>query len=370
MKIATIEIYQYALPFKQPYIFRKHVLTHRRGILLRIITENGIRGFGDIAPFPGLNQETFSDAVGETIRVARSLTGCEVPQLPGRLTDRFERWLFAHYLSPSVNFGLQAACLDIHARSSGTTLSKYLNPEASNSLPVTTLITGNTEDALEKARALSSRKIQAVKIKVGNLSIKEDAERVRAVCRILRPTVRVRLDANRAWDYDEAVTFAHNVSDCPIEYIEEPLKDPTRLVSFSAQTGIPCAIDETIAEQGWEHLERWRGARVAVLKPTVLGGFEVTMWLARRAYNVGMIPVISSSIESGVGIAALAHFAAAIQPPEIPAGLDTTHLFLNDILNSPLVRDDNTIPLEELTLREDNINWSIVNNVQDNSDVF
>ena len=88
-------------------------------------------------------------------------------------------------------------------------------------------------------------------------------------------------------------------------------------------------------EHGECDLDQWRGARAAVIKPTLLGGFEIAMYLARKAINLGMTPVISSSFESPVGLTALGHLAAFVNQDEVAAGLDTWNWFAADLLDAP-----------------------------------
>ena len=363
MKISSIQLYRYRLSFQKPMVFRKKLLTAREGLVIKVLNEDGVRGYGEAAPLPGFSEERWEDVVEEAMRAARSLTGCTFPEVTPPLSDRFERWLYAQNLSPSLNCGLQTAFLDLHARSLEKPLARYLNPTSPQEVFVNGLIEGNLVEAVEQATELSRRRMTSVKLKVGKARLEEDIQMVREVRRILGDAVGLRLDANRAWDYEEGRRFGKAVADCKIDYIEEPLKDPTRLVAYAAETGLPCALDETVRERGWEYLERWRGIRSVILKPTLLGGFEITLWLARRAWNVGILPVITSTFESGVGLYGLAHLAAALNQPDVPVGLDTASMFTQDVLHLPLVKDRGIIRVDEVNGLEDLINWSLLQEI-------
>jgi O-succinylbenzoate synthase len=109
---------------------------------------------------------------------------------------------------------------------------------------------------------------------------------------------------------------------------------------------LPVALDETVVRHGECELEKWRGAAAAVLKPTLLGGFEISMYLARKAMNLGMTPVISSSFESSLGLIALANLAAFVNENDVAAGLDTADWFLADVLDGPLPIEKGRLDLE------------------------
>jgi o-succinylbenzoate synthase len=255
--------------------------------------------------------------------------------------------LYWQHLSDSLNGGLQAAVMDLAAQAEGVSLAAWLADGAPARVPVNGLLLGEGPGLLRFAEALVASGYRALKLKVGRGAPAEEAALVRALRQVAGPDVALRLDANRAWDYDEARAFLRAVADCGVEYIEEPLRDPTRLVRLSAETGVPVALDETLAETGLEALERWRGVKAVVLKPTLLGGFEMAWWMARRAINAGMTPVVSASFESGAGLVDLAHLAASFGQPGVAAGLDTYRWLAQDVLAERVDMDAGVVDLAQ-----------------------
>jgi o-succinylbenzoate synthase len=337
MQLRSISLFRYDIPLVRYVRLRGEEVAVRSGLIVRAEGPDGTAGYGDIAPLPGFSDETLEDVTSEAVRVARSLTGCSTPPKLTPLTDRFERWLLDHRLSPSVSCGFQAAVMGLEARAAGRTLAAWWDSEAETSVLVNALLDDDDPGTLlAQAVALRDAGYRAVKLKVGRRDPTYEAELVRAVRSVVGEGVALRLDANRAWDLDTALAFGRAVADCGIEYIEEPLRDPTRLVELGARTGVPVALDETAVAFGEEALDRWRGVRAVVLKPTLLGGFEYTMWMARRAMNLGMTPVVSAAFESGVGLAVLAQFAASLRQPEVAVGLDTHRWLADDVTTTPL----------------------------------
>ena len=97
----------------------------------------------------------------------------------------------------------------------------------------------------------------------------------------LGDSISLRLDANRAWGYEEAAEFVRGAP--RFEYLEEPLADPARLPELAREFGVPVALDESLVGMEPEELEEHRYARAVVLKPTLLGGISRTLRMAERA---------------------------------------------------------------------------------------
>ena len=339
MRIVGLTAHRYDLPLRRPIGFSTGLLTTRTGIILTLTTSSGLVGRGEVAPLPGFSVESFAEAEAAVRSLAEEIVGRTVPVDPdeaGMWSDRVARWVWRLELPASVMAGLQAAIVDLVAVHRRETPAQTLHPDAASEVLVNGLLLGDADHVLADAARLRDCGFGAVKLKVGRGDLAEEARLVRSVRAALGPDVALRLDANRAWTEDDAARFARGVDGCGIAYIEEPLRDPSRLVSFSKRSGLPVALDETVSERAVEDLERWRGVRAVVLKPTLLGGCEFTLWMARRAINAGMTAVISACFESGVGTAGLACLAAALEQPDVPVGLDTYRWIAEDVVEASL----------------------------------
>jgi o-succinylbenzoate synthase len=139
----------------------------------------------------------------------------------------------------------------------------------------------------------------------------------------------LRLDANRAWNLDEAVGFLDRLGGICFEYLEEPLARSEELAKLVRWTGAPVALDESLVGLEPEALGDHPHAKAVVLKPTVLG-LSRALRFAEEATRLGMTPVVSAAYESGVGTAALVALAAAVG--DAPAGLDTYRRLAEDVM--------------------------------------
>ena len=157
-------------------------------------------------------------------RLAGSLIGREVTD---DWTDRngtFGRELERIAPAPSVRFGLELAVWNLYAASSGKSLPELFAGQPRARVPVNGLLAGSWDEVLEEAQRMKNAGYEAVKLKVGARTVAEDARLVRKLVEEPGNTISLRLDANRAWDYEQAAEFLRGAP--RFEYLEEPLADP------------------------------------------------------------------------------------------------------------------------------------------------
>ena len=207
-------------------------------------------------------------------------------------------------------------------------------------------------DAADVATVLSrSPGAETAKVKVAEKgqSLADDVARVRAV-RELVP--RVRIDANGGWTVDEAVAaLAALTADGPLEYAEQPCATVAELVELRGRApGVRVAADESIrrAEDPMK-VVRAGGADIAVLKVAPLGGMRALLELAGELGEYGVPVVVSSALDSAVGIASGLAAAAALPHLEFACGLGTGSLFVRDVAPAPEVIDG-TYPVSPVEL--------------------
>ena len=172
-----------------------------------------------------------------------------------------------------------------------------------------------------------------VKVAEPGQTLAEDVARVNAV-RALVPTVRV--DANGGWTLEQAVAAAAALSaDGPLEYLEQPCATVAELALLRRRINIPVAADESIRRAADPLAVVRAGAvDIAVLKVAPLGGVAA---LLRIAAAIDIPVVISSALDSAVGIAAGRAAAAALPRLEHACGLGTGGLFVDDVADLPVV---------------------------------
>lgn len=193
----------------------------------------------------------------------------------------------------------------------------------------------------ERAQAivLASQQCRTAKVKVADpgQSVDEEIARLEAVRDALGPTGNIRIDANGAWDLGTAVARLGLLDRAAggLEYVEQPCASVADLAEVRRRTNVPVAADESIrrAQDPFE-VKRLGAADIIVLKVQPLGGVRACLELAAQ---IDMPVVVSSALESSVGLAAGLALAAAL--PQLPyaCGLATAQLFTADVVADPLL---------------------------------
>lgn len=181
-----------------------------------------------------------------------------------------------------------------------------------------------------------------VKVAEPGQTLADDVARVNAV-RAQIPTVRV--DANGGWTVEQAVAAAAALTaDGPLEYLEQPCATVAELAAVRARTDIPVAADESIRKAADPlAVVRARAADIAVLKVAPLGGVRALLDIAAQ---IDVPVVISSALDSAVGIAAGLAAAAALPRLDYACGLGTGGLFIEDVADITVV--DGSIAVAEV----------------------
>lgn len=202
-------------------------------------------------------------------------------------------------------------------------------------------------------RIVASSACTTAKVKVAEpgQTLADDLARVEAVRDALGPDGRVRVDANGKWELEDAVENLRQLGRFELEYAEQPVMDTEELARLRrelARRGIavPVAADESIRRSGDpERVKRLEAADVAVLKVQPLGGVRRCLQLAE---DLGLPVVVSSALETSIGIRMGVALAAAL--PELPhaCGLNTLALFEGDVCSRPLVEVDGCLPVDEV----------------------
>jgi len=194
-------------------------------------------------------------------------------------------------------------------------------------------------------------RVDAVKVKVAERgqTLEDDAARLEAV-RAELPGAAIRVDANGGWDVPAAVRALTRLSAVGLEYAEQPVPDIGGLAEVrsrlrAAGTPVLVAADESVRKEDDPlKVARAGAADLIVVKVAPLGGVRRALDIVAQA---GLPAVVSSALDTSVGIRAGLALAAAL--PELPyaCGLGTVSLFESDITREPLTADDGAITLRE-----------------------
>ncbi|MDR6692081.1 O-succinylbenzoate synthase [Microbacterium sp. 1154] len=205
-------------------------------------------------------------------------------------------------------------------------------------------------DASEVPRILARYDgCRTVKVKVAEpgQSLADDIARVRAVREASGPEGRVRVDANGAWNVDEAERAIHALAEFDLEYVEQPCAEVEELAQVRervAYLDIPIAADESVRKAADPlRVARAGAADLLVVKAQPLGGTRAARRIVAEA---GLPAVVSSALDTSIGLSMGVALAAALPELDYDCGLGTASLFTADVVASPLVARDGALTLE------------------------
>ena len=211
------------------------------------------------------------------------------------------------------------------------------------SVPVNVTVPAVGPDQAREIVARSGCRTAKVKVAEPGQPGRADVARVEAVRDAIGPDGKVRVDANGGWDLDEAQRMLTELGRFGLEYAEQPCATLDDLAQLRRRVGVPLAADESIRRAEDPMKVRAAGAAdIVVLKTQPLGGVAPALQIAEAC---GLPVVVSSAVDTSVGLAAGVALAAAL--PELPhaCGLATMSLLAGDVTADPLAEVNGELPV-------------------------
>lgn len=207
------------------------------------------------------------------------------------------------------------------------------------------------EDAAARVHASGGCATAKVKVADPRSTLAQDCARVEAVVAALRDTAgyraRVRVDVNGAWTRDEAPAAIRALNRAAraiggLEYVEQPCASVEDLAAVRRLVDVPIAADESIRRaEDPMRVVALEAADIAVIKVAPLGGVHRALQIAA---DTGLEVVVSSAVESSVGIGMGVAACAALPEAPYASGLATVQLLSGDATSSPLLPEGGQIP--------------------------
>ena len=347
----SFRIQPYRIPLHSPFTTAHGTLTTREGAIIEIFTPEGITGIGEIAPMPEFGGGNLNDALTALHQspIVNDLLGKGLDEALDILYGAVDT------LPASTICGLEIALLDALGQVQQCSISQLLTQRSQShathsshgnvptQLPIAprTHISVNavigataTDATVNDAQAAIATGFRCLKLKLG-MGVNADIERVHAVREAIGPAIHLRLDANEAWNIDQAYTILTKCAPLDIQYVEQPLKasDLIGMHNLRQAVPIPLAADEAIYDlASARHVLATQAADVLILKPQIIGGLHVSRQIIQEAAEQSVHCVITSAIETGIGIVGILHLVAASPEVTLECGLATLYLLQEDLL--------------------------------------
>jgi L-alanine-DL-glutamate epimerase-like enolase superfamily enzyme len=306
-------------PLRAPFSSGHGTVTDRPIVLVTLRAVDGLTGHGEAAPLQSYDGVSVAD-------VLVALDDCR-PVLAGYprhapVADVVARCAEVTTVAPALA-AIDLALWDLAGRRTRQPIWRLLGGGPAGAAPIEVNWTIAADDRSGAAREAAEARVAGfatVKLKVG---IGDDPGRVAAVRAFGGPQLTIRLDANGAWDHDQAVAALRVLEPSGIELCEEPVHGLAEFAALRAHTSIPLALDESADQAG--ALDDAFGDLVC-LKISRCGGIAGTLTAAAKARAAGYEVYLASTLDGPLGIAAALHCAAVIGPRRA-CGLATLGLF-------------------------------------------
>ncbi|HEX6206113.1 MAG TPA: mandelate racemase/muconate lactonizing enzyme family protein [Solirubrobacterales bacterium] len=309
MRLSSVEVIPYALPFKEPYVTARGVLERREMVLLRVRGEDGLVGLGEAVPL------SLRGGVG-LAEVARELEGWAESR-------------GAAGLSAPARCAVAIAEMDLLGRRAAGSASA---PGSTEAVPCNaSLVAGTPDEVAAQAERWADDGFTTFKLKLGAESAKNlveqgfsrtrDVETVEAVREAVGDEARIRVDVNEAWELEMAKRTLAELEPLGIELAEQPVAGLEAMAELAASTSIPLAADEGVASLAEAERAAALGAcEFTGVKLSKVGGPEEALAIA------DVLPAyVTSALDGPVGIAAAAQVALSLAETSHPERLHLAH---------------------------------------------
>lgn len=320
----------YELKLLKPLQTSNGKILSRRGIIIKLKTESGHTGIGDICPFPEYGSETFEEAEKFIGNFSHKIS-FNIDDIGDSLQETFSD--IPDY--PAVKCGLEQAILSVIADENNLSLNYLLNQKSRSLIHVNALI--GLKDPAASARTAEKfikEGYNTIKVKIGRKNFRDDLACLKSISKVTGERIKLRLDVNGKWNSSEAREYLPKLEEFNIEYIEQPVSAFKAFVEISGVSKIPLAADESVRtfEDAFTFIKS-RAVSFLVLKPMMLGGIIPVLKIYNEASKNGIGIVVTSSLESSIG-RGYAVFAASLIKEDIAHGLSMQGYFESQYNNT------------------------------------
>ncbi len=326
----TVDVLPYDLALRSPMATAHRIVAERRGALVRLL-DGEVVGWGDTCPMPGWSTHDLDTLVAH-LTVATAQTDGDVDAALEQLEA-----------VPEARAALAGAAADIAAQRAGLPLAAQLAASPLDRVAVNATIgAADVSLALTNVNLAIANGITTVKLKVAHRRLEADLALIEGARRALGDDGEIRLDANGGWHPEAAAEALSAAAPFDIAFCEEPTSGIDAIAALGAESPIPLAVDESARTvDDLAHALGTGAIDVVIVKPQALGGPDLAMRAIGLAHQVGATPIVTSMIDSAIGVAHAVHVAAA-SGVSTAHGIATSALLAADVA-TPLAVDDGHI---------------------------
>lgn len=313
--------------FSEPFNFKlkenfktsTNTIKSRRGIYVSVEDELGNISTGEVAPLVGFSAETLNEAYYNIKLASELLLNKNIIEFKLPANKK---------LLPSVSFGLEQAILGLTIKREKEFLkNKFKLIPQKNVLQSAVIGIESKNEILKRVTEYFNNGVKTIKLKIGQKHFSEDLKTIDLIQNKFGDKLKIRLDANGAWEKSDLENNLKELENYKIEFIEDPSLDLKTLIYISRKSKTPIAPDFSIKNIGTlKTLIDKKTFKFLIVKPTILGFPVEIIKLIKKANNSNINLIISSSFETKTGSSFL-NFLASLVRHKYAHGLGVSKYF-------------------------------------------
>ena len=303
--ITKIDIYRFSIPM-EPFTIATGTMDHAQNVFIRIHTDAGFYGVGECSAFPMIVGETQDTCLIMAKEFATFWIGKDALDIAARLQQ-------LHSFTAgntTIKSAFDIALYDIAAKNAGLPLYQFLGGEKREIESDITVGISSPQLMAEKALSFKESGAKILKIKLGKNAV-EDVERIRLIRNAVGIDLKIRVDANQGWDFDDAVFSLKAIGDYDIEFCEQPMRTwyDDRLPELMKLSPVKIMADESVYNHHDARKQINSGSCQYInIKMAKSGGIFEAKQIHDMAAEKGIACMMGGMLESRIALSAKLHF--------------------------------------------------------------
>lgn len=308
MIITHTDIYRFSIPM-EPFTIATGTMEHAQNVFIRVHTDAGFYGVGECSAFPMIVGETQDTCLVMAREFARLWKGKDALDITARLQQLHDFTAG----NTTIKSAFDMALYDIAAKNAGLPLYQFLGGQRRAVETDITIGIASPEVMAEKAATFKKSGANILKVKLGKNAV-DDVERIRLIRQAVGNNLKIRVDANQGWSFDDAVYALQALGDYDIEFCEQPMRTwyDDKLPELMRLSPVKIMGDESVYNHHDARKQIESGSCDYInIKLSKSGGLFEAKQIHDLAAEKGITCMMGGMLESRIGLSAKLHFVYA-----------------------------------------------------------
>jgi L-alanine-DL-glutamate epimerase-like enolase superfamily enzyme len=292
-----------------PFTIATGTMRHAQNIFIRIHTNEGLIGVGECSAFPMIAGETQATC----FELAKDFAACWKNKSAADIDQRLDELDALIYRNYTAKSAFDLALYDLAAKAANQPLYQFLGGTNRTVESDLTIGIGTPEEMAATARDFISKEVHIIKVKLGK-DVPTDVERIRRIREAVGPAMKLRIDANQGWSFEDATLALTQLAPYNIEFCEQPMRswNDELLPELCKRSPIPLMADESVfTHRDAERLIRNNACAYINIKFAKSGGIREALRINQVAEKNGIACMMGGMLESRLALTAKVHVAIA-----------------------------------------------------------